>query len=503
MWFDIMAMTPSLKISVDINRADLLLPPYVNAGLPSGVYALTNTIPSTPAAPYVFGEGSPVETVWMKTIEFRYSLARALFRAEPLTFLGHCWGFSWVEVDGILYDGFDITVPGHKRFRLHGDSIGTVARNNPFKMVLTSIITGPTNVDLYITYNGYTDARAQSFMVKTADGTIIGYLHEGVMSTISGSGYVVQDIQIEDEGTPFRMGDRFHVVANSDGSGLSIVFEPASYAQVFGFGQIFAQALRASSVDTSQGYALQAYRGWDVNLGYRAGGLVSTDDLRVFTDDETLPASSYELRFNRSQYAKDLWVHGLRVTVVQMGANKPAKVSGFVPTDDASDWIFRVEGYNNRFLGIDYYQLNTAGEYMTFNALSGAHTPLEFKHYTEVLGTVHSQLPITITGLQNLVTFLYGYSTKLEADGWRFQDEAGGNVDAATGRIQNWQLEIEKTIDAVYAGIQVGEGNLIVPFMDRIWLNQDQGLLSQYFDSALFDVTGHPGVTSNSALSKY
>lgn len=494
MWQDIIAANPSLKLSVDINRADYLLPPYVNGTLPSSVHALTNTIPVSASAPYEFGEGSPVETVWQKSIEYRYSLAKALFRDSPLQFLGFCWGFPWVEVDGILYDGFDVTVPGHPRFRLHGENVIQVPRQNPFSLDFSGIITGPTNVDLYITYNGYTADHKQSFMVKTVDGTIVGYLHEGELQTVTGSGYTLQMVRIEDEGIPFRMGDRFHVTANADGSGLLVVFEPASYCQFYGFAQIFTQGLRAASIDTNQGYAIQAYRGWDVNLGYRAGGLVSTDDLRVFTETEALPESSYELRFKRSQHAKDLWVQGLRVSVVQMGANKPAKTSGFVPTNDASDWVFRVEGYNSRYLGIDYYSLNTAGEFMTFNALGGAHTDIEFKHFTEIQSEVSVQLPLTFVGLQDLVTFLYGYSAKLEADGWRFQDENGGNIDAETGRVLNWQLEIEKVIDRVYAGIEVGQGHVVVPFMDRIWLSQEEGLLSEFFDSALFDVTGHPGV---------
>lgn len=491
MWMTIKSARPGLKLSVDINR-DILLPPYVNVSYPSSAEALTTTMPSFPSSPYAFGEGSPVETVWTKSIEFRYSLARALFRADPLGFLGYCWGFQWTEVDGILYDNFDITVPGHRRFRLHGDTIGTITRNNPLS--LSSVITGPTSVDITITCDGYTAQRAQSFTVRTANGTLLGTLHEGAgFETVSNLGYDMS-LMIEDEGKPFRVGDRFAIKANADGTSMTVVFEPASYARFNGFCQTFTQALRAASVDGKQGYAIQAYRGWGVNLGYRAGGLVSTDDLRVMTDRDTIPESAYALRFKRSPYAKDLWAQGLRITVVQLGSKKGSTEGGYVPTNDGADWVFRVEGYNSRYLGLEYMRFDTNGEYTTFNALSKEHTDREFKRYTDVIDTSSTQLPVTLSGLQNLITFLYGYSQKLEADGWRFQDDNGGNIDAATGRTRNWQLEIEKLIDRVYTGIDLGQGHVLVPFMDRIWLEQDVGLLSHYFDTTLFDVTGHPAV---------
>lgn len=493
MWIDIQTARPTLKLSVDTNR-DLLLPPYVSSTLPWSVNALTNFMPPDPAEAYLYGEGSPVETVWMKSVEYRYSMARALFRKSPMEFLGHCWGFEWVEVDGILYDGFDVAVPGHPRFRLHGDPVAATPRTAP--ITLTSL-SGPIAVDVTITHDGYTAAHKQAWTLRAADGTIIGYVDEGTTyASVAGNGYTATNLKIEDEGKPFRVGDAFHVTANADGTGMIITFSQASYYQFHGFGQIFTQCLRAASIDTTQGYAMRAYRGWDVNLGYRAGGLVSTDDLRVFTDTDTLPASAYELRFKRSPYAKDLWVQGLRVSVVQIGQSTPSPVqgAGFVATGTCTDWVFRVEGYNARYLGIEYYVLDTAGDYMTFNALRGAHTSLPWKHYSKPLAKVATQLPLNITGLQNLVNFLFGYSKFLEDSGWLFDDENASNIDDETGRVRNWQLEIEKVVDRMYAGINLGEGHVVNPFMDRVWIEQDQGLLSQYFDSSLFDVTAHPGV---------
>lgn len=493
MWADIQAARPALKLSVDTNR-DALLPPYVSAYIPWGVNALTNVMPPDPAAAYLFGESSPVETVWVKSIEYRYSLARAAFRYDPLSFLGACWGFEWVSVDGILYDGYDLAVPGHPRFRLHGQAQANISRAAPLSITLA---TGPADFVLEIVRDAYTATHAQSWSIIAA-GALVGHASEGLTSTVSGLGYMLTNLRIEDEGRPFRLGDKFRLQANANGSGMIVTFEPFSYHVIHGLGQTFTQALRESSIDTNRGYAISAYRDWNINLGYRAGGLVSTDDLRVFTDNEALPESSYALRFKRSPYAKNLWAQALRITVVQMGAGTltgAGNNSAVIPAGDAADWTFRVEGYNARYLDLEYYTLNTAGEFSTFNALDQAHTITTWKNYTTITGTVSAQLPLTVVGLQNVVNLVYGYSRKMQDDGWVFNDDGVQNIDQVTGRVRNWQLEIEKLIDAVYStGVRLGEGYILNPFIDRIWLDQDTGLLSRYYDSALFDVTAHPGV---------
>lgn len=487
MWLDIQAARPSLKLSVDTAR-EVLLPPYVSPAFPWSVNALTTALPPTPAESYLFGEGSPVETVWLKSVEYRYSLARALFRADPLAFLGHLWGFEWIEVDGILYDGFDLAVPGHPRFRLQGDRIQPVQRAVPFAM---ASLTGPAPTTITITHDAYTSTRQQSWTVRDAGGTVIGYLNEGAPpTTLTGNGYVLSNVVIEDEGRPFRIGDSFEL--SGDGTGpFTHVLRQAEYASFQGFGQSFTQALRASSIDTSNGQSIMAHRGWSANLGYRAGGLVSTDDLRVFTDEQTLPDSAYELRFKRSPFAGDLWVHALRVSVVQVGSSTTNEYGQTVATGNAGDWVFRVDGYNSRYLGIDYYTFSN-GEEVSFYALGKEHTDLAWEQPTIISGLVSGTLPITITGLQNVVDFLFGYARRVEDEGWRFSDDGIQNIDSETGRVRGYQLEIEKLIDRVFAGIELGQGHVVNPFLDRVWVEHPTGLLTQYFDSALFDVTGHP-----------
>jgi hypothetical protein len=489
MWSAIAAARPTLKLSVDVTR-DMLIPPYVSTVVSSSVNAVTNTLPPTPAASYTFGESSPVETVWTRTIDYRYSLASALFVTDPLTWLRELWGFEWVTVDGIRYDGFDVSMPGHPRFRLHGDPVAAIVRTQPLSV---DLITAPTDFTLSIVHDAYDANHKQVFSIYDVNGVYLGTAEEGTATSLAVDGYVITNLLMEDEGRPFRQGDTYTLTGTADGATISMVATPATYYQFRGFGQVFTQALRGFSVDTSAGYAISAYRGWEVNLGYRAGGLVETNDLLVFTDSEVLPESAYELRVKRSPYAADTWAQALRVSVVQLGSYVLSSTGAPIATNDASDWVFRIDGYNSRHLDISYYTYSSNNE-VTFKALASAHTDRTWYQPTEITGTVDAQLPLIITGLQNVVDVIYGYTDKLISEGWIFNLSSQNNIDQETGRNRTWQLEIEKLVDRVYAGINLGDGVVMNPFMDHVWIELNQGLLSPFADTALFDVDADPAV---------
>jgi len=480
LWADIKVIRgANFRLSVDTIRDDVL-PPYVPTSNPQSQNALTTVMPTGIEAPYTFGEGAPVETVWYSTMEFGYSLARALFRHDPMLFLGFCWGFNWVQVDGIVYDGYDLNTPGHKRFRLHGDLNRVIERDSA-----NATISGPNSVSIkYDAYEVAGSNRYQNFTIRGADGLVLGYAREGVLTSIGSLSILIQD-----RGVPFHIGDTFELSSTG-----GVTFIPAIRHQYLGFGQTFTNALRELSVDTTDSYAIDAYRGWDVNLGHRAGGLVSTDDLKVRTADDTLSSSSFDLLFKKNSLAKSLWVQGLRITVQQFGSKVSMPVSGFAPTTNGADWVFNIEGYNPRYLNVSYYALDTNSSFQTFNVLDQSVTNTIWKQYTDVVSTVQTYLPLTIVGIQNVVSFLFGYSQLLSDEGWVFNQDPMNNVDAETGRSRTWQLEIEKFIDRCYRGIDIRQGHIVNPFMDKIWVRQDMGLLSQFIDTSLFDITADPGV---------
>ena len=505
LWADVAAARPALKLSVNPFNDDLL-PPYVSSSSALAAFALTNAIPAGIALPFQFGEGSPVEEVWSRSIEFGYAEAKALFRFDPLAFLGFCWGFNWVEVDGILYDGFDVQMPGHKRFRLHGESVLPVAGRGALNIASISA-TAP--IDITVTYDAYDAQRRQNFSVRNADGSIIINTHpaaaanftnnlvEGVSSDFVGGGIQMSaaGVFIEDNGQPFRVGDSWRITANADGSDLKVTFTPAAFHKILGFGQIFTNALRSVSIDTTNSYAISAFREWDVNMGYRAGGLVATDDLKVATEFDALSTASYQLMLKKNEAARSLWLQGLRCTVFQYGTL--AKYNGFeqnYPSGDASDWVFRIEGYNPRYLDISYYTYPTTTARQTFYALDRSATALPWTQPLEPNGAAKTQLPVTITGLQNVIDFLFGYAQYSKDQGWEFSTTDEKNIDIETGRHRDWQLEVEKLVDRIYRGVALDQGHIVNPFIDQVQVRQDTGMLAEFNDAPLFDVYSHAAV---------
>jgi hypothetical protein len=266
-----------------------------------------------------------------------------------------------------------------------------------------------------------------------------------------------------------------------------------------GVGQWFTNLLRYSYIDTDLSNASNAYRGWELKLAHRIGSLIRQDTLTINTTQGQLPTTAYSVLLKRSVQTESIWYSGLRIQLLQMGSKRLNADGLYVPSNDASDWTFRVEVYNPQHPQIEYYQLNTSGDYQTFYALQKQRTNLAWKRYTEKQSLLSITMPQTITGLQNVCNLVYGYVDRLEELGWMVNKDDEPITDAETGRNLDWQLEIEKLIDRVYGGISAGQGHILNPSMAKIVLGTPIGLMSRYTESnfidaystqACFDVTG-------------
>lgn len=492
MWADIINQRPTLKLSVS-PMMDQLLPPYVNPSLAVAQYALTNVVPSGTSMPYIFGQKSPVETLWMKSIDFNYAIVSALFKSNPLEFLDKCWGIEYISKNGLELDTHTGTMFNVQQSIEHGTTVATTDRSQNLTFTSLNSVDGATitlkNVGAY--------DNSQVFLLAV-DGVQYGYIREGVKFSGTVGGVEFIGLKIEDNGVFFKHADTFSIELAANNTGILVKYIPAQFNIVNGFGQLMSQMLRHRNIDGGIGYFNAAFRTWEPHIGYRVGGFV-TDDLDVYTTTEKLDSNAISLVSKRSCDVRTSEINALRISIVTPGATAKQKNKVYTPTNNASDWIFRIDGFNTNTLTLKSKTFRKAGEYNTFNALEKRHTDIDWKQYTEVAGSITMTLPIIVVGLQNVINIVFGYEAQLIEDGWDFSMYNAENFDITTGRTNNFQLGLEKLIDGIYAGVAIGQGEILNPIVNGIWVNHSTGLLAPFnknsvfdskHDSAVFDLLG-------------
>lgn len=495
LWADLAAAKPSLRTSVNPFN-DALLPPFVTLSSASSAYALTSVYPSGTSQGYNFGTNGPIEAFWKSTSEYQYSLVRCLLKTDPLAFIKHLWGFTWVDIDGVSFDMFDMNLVGHKRLYHHGEPISAMPRTS---YLTIGDVVCDSDMTIKLRYDGYyyaDDGSYQLFTVRDSHGNYLATISEGMPNIVNANGLYISNLRIDDEGRPFRYGDTISIVFNKQGL-VSYNIVQATQKAILGFGQVFSNVLRSLSIDSGTSYANDAFRNWDINMGYCAGGLISTDNLKVSTSDTPLIPSSYKVLLKKNEISKDLWLQALRVTASKIGSAVQLSDNIYVPVGTADDWEFLIEGYNPRQPKLSFYNLDTSLEYATFSVLDRSSTALDWKLFNTVKKeqpVITTELPFKILGLQNLITFITGYQKFLEDAGWIFDSGESGNTDLITGRIKGWQLEIEKTIEWCYTGVSNNVGHVINPFADKFWVRHDTGLLAEFTTPQIFDVDMHTGL---------
>lgn len=532
MWRDIKAVIPGVKLCVDIHR-DTLLPPYVALSNSAASEALLNSIPAGVNERYSFGDNGPVENLWKKSLEFKYALARSAFRLNPLSFLHESWGDTYMSsyTGGLPLERDTMSLHSHTTYLLHGERLHNV-RSIPeadLHMYLSGSIVAadPINKahDIKLVVALVEDNRTVFDVI--IDGVIYAHISEGVTyPSLTFGDVTFTGLAINDMGKPFQLGDTFTITTFDDivdpsfvptesttdecvgcvveGTMEStvpmvpvetLITFTAKQSKIFnGFGQVFTNILRSNFTDTLYSDAVNMYRAWDIKLVHRLGALIRPDTLKIDTIQGVLPTTGYSVVLKRSPAVDNLWITALRVQLVSMGSRTTNKYNTLVPSNDASDWVFRIETYNTKNPVIEKYTFDQNGDYQTFHALAKATTDRAWKRLTTVQSIDEIALPVTITGLQNVVDFLFGYIELLNDRGWKIYAYDYSTTDAETGRNLDWQLEVEKLVDRVYKGMNAGEGHILNPFMSSLTLATPRGLLSQFTPNVYSDMFSMQGV---------
>ena len=495
MWVDIKNVHPTMKLCVNTST-DQLLPPYVSNTLPESVEALLTTMPTNIADTFEFLDNGPVELVWRKSLEYNYALARVFFKKQPLLFLDKTWGETYVYTaqNTIRLERNISSSLSPSEFQLHGEPLHLITNRDAEENFVGSLLsTGPASVKFVVTH--VEDNKA--FFFAYVNDLLIGMVNEGQSFSINNSGVTINGM-IDDLGIPFNMGDQIQITF--DGSpDVKFEFIPGKVKKFVGLGQLYTNLLRFNYFDLDKSKAANAYRGWDVRLAHRIGALIRGDSLEIKSSLGILPDTAYELLLKRSENLNSRWISALRIQLVQAGTRVNDN-GNYIPFEDGSDWVFRLETYNPLQPTIEYYSFDESAEYQTFNALQGQHTSLPWKRYIKRAQLNVATTPFVVVGVQQLITIMFGYIDRLNELGFQVNESEEVVIDEETGRNLDWQLEVEKFIDRVYSNLGPGEGHILNPFMHALWLNTPEGLMSHFADNlfvdvnasqAVFDVNGH------------
>lgn len=481
LWADIQAAFPTLKLCVNVFN-EQLLPPYVDPLSPAAQFGLLNVVPTGIMNSYEFGDNGPTELVWKKSLEHSYSLLRSSMKNQPLLFIESTWGDVHRSVGGLKLDKQLARKESHKEILLHGE---TLPVKNRARIIYSSVLpvtgagTGKKSVELVCDYV----TEFFDFFKVIVDGKIVGHLNNFDPSC----GIDFSQLEVTDSGMGFYVGDKISFTL-TDGVISNVVFESAKTKVYQGIGQFYTQLLKFNSYSLVTSKNSVMFRNWDVNLGYRFGAFMNTETLSLKSNGFDIPLGMCNMLTKISPYAGSSWINALRIQLVKVGSTQ--LVDGiYKPANNGDDWVFRIETYFNKYPEISYYDVDTSGEFMTFDVLSGRRCPITWKNYSANRGVKTSTVPMIITGVQNVVNFLFGYTRFLQDSGWVINNNANPDIDAETGRIITWQLEIEKFVDAVYDNLTPGSGVIINPFMKNVWFQTAKGLVSKFETINFLDVS--------------
>ena len=143
--------------------------------------------------------------------------------------------------------------------------------------------------------------------------------------------------------------------------------------------------------------------------------------------------------------------------------------------------------------------------YNTFYALNHKNCNVNWLHYTvNKSRVIPVNMPTVITGVQNVINFIDGYSEYLKDQGFIFNDYSRTSIDPDTGLLMSWQVEIEKFIDKVWRGfntkfdtatqqlVTIYDTHEINPFKYDLWISPRQGILSNIISGPFADISAQP-----------
>lgn len=455
------------NLSVDVATGALIAPYQFDHA-----EAIMVVPPPNASQVFEYGDLGPIELFWTRTTNYLYAKQKSYFKINPISYLSNTWGSKSRDVDGYVLDVQAGRKLNPSDLTLHGEDLDTLISSSWIEVFSSG--SNPSTEQIYT----LTCISRLDDLFRLEGGAL------GDTTVIINTSDTYSDAYLTLGFTPelreFFWGDSFKITVSTTGA-ITVV---ATAQQKFiseGLNQIYSQYNRSFGEDPELSINKSLLRNWSLKLAYRFGGLVNTDSLMIRNASNSIIEESFNVRLKENRFYKSFWVNALRVQLVQRGATErvngslvPATGSGGTP---AEDWIWRVDIFNPVKPELTWYTYDTS-VYHNFFALEGKKSSFSWKRPTKATGVMTLAAPFLITGLQNVVNFLFGYADYLEAQGWRFNDQENPVLDQDTKRPVNYQLIIEKFIDQQFGGVEAGSAFIANPFSRKVWFVTPRGVVS-------------------------
>jgi len=388
---------------------------------------------------YVFGDIGPVEWAWRKSSQFLYDQLKIAFRMQPVRFLHYTWGTDFIEVGGLQIDELTEKVYSHVNAIFHGDVIDQVpyivdginqwyvnsnrfsnfdAKNSDFREVWTG-----WTAQLTYQFGAYMDTK--SFEIDAPSYDIGDHDYNLTSKRSPGFDEVWLDalkITIADYGG-WNIRNNVKVPKGDAADWTFLIDAPIPVSRIVNYYGVYNYTFVVTNQAT--GTCQTPYD----NIPWETGDMISLSTSDSLPDPLLDETTYYIIKDGANEFR-------FAETLANALATTPVAI---VLTDD---------GY-----GQHYIEENER----TFFAYGGINSTNGWKrHKVDTDSILTTLFPMTITGLQNVVDFIDGYSEYLIQRGFVFNDPSGREVDPNTGRLVNWQTEIERFIHRVYEGLGVG-----------------------------------------------
>lgn len=386
-----------------------------------------------------FGDYAPVETSWRRSIDFIYDQAIIAYRIDPIKFLFRACGRVYREVDGLHIDQQTGRVCNHQDTSFHGQFLpesnqptvvlginqwyANYFRFHDVDVTTSNLYTKWTEWDMQCVYNTGSVVDNKSVDIFTDRGKLTTDDFSVVLKQSTGVHVVNVD----------------NLIVNTVDVGTYTIAYNAKVPR--GYGDNWTYRISTSSPIPKQ-FEYYGVKKYQARYQSNSTFMFMTEH-RMVTGDLVRLQSSSTLPVPLNTF--DDYYIIVSQTGFQLAHNKQHAISGIaVEIISGTDDIFDIGVVRS-----------------TFVPLNGAHTGLTWTTFEpDTSNVLTTQLPIELLGVQSVIDFVVGYSSRLSDVGVSFNTEMSINTDPVTGTAWTWDLELERLVDQIYIGLGTASSGL-------------------------------------------